>query len=174
MAKEKQEKRMIPADKIVAVLSKKLNKRGEIKGDGKSDTKHLKIQCTHHHVNKKGKIKPAIYNDGEGHILCEMCDRSVTTDLKDKSEVKKIVKPIFELSDQLAYIGQAADLGNNVISYATSMKLMLNKFTKFYGKSVKAVKKAEKVKKHKKGKNRRNNNSGGGNLSGWSNAKFRG
>ena len=72
---------------ITAKITDSLNKRGEIKGRNKKETKNLKAMCMHHKYTKKGKLRPEIINDGAGKCTCTMCTHSFSTEIKKKEKV---------------------------------------------------------------------------------------
>ena len=76
---------------VISEITKSLNKKGEIRGRSKKETKKLKAMCTHNKYNKKGKLKAAVFNTGDGYCICELCGKRFPTKLFDDNELKGIV-----------------------------------------------------------------------------------
>lgn len=150
---------------LVQTITNNLNKHGEIRGSSKTETKNLRAMCPHHKINKKGKIKPTISNDGNGTCTCTMCGAKFSTHLYSKEESDKIVGKFRGMLDQSRFMTQAADLGKDTQSYLARLSVDTSHFGKTYGKIKKAIEKNESVKKKKN----RNKGFGGGseNYGGW-------
>ena len=149
---------------ITAVITNHLNKHGEIRGENKKETKNLKLACNHHKITKKGKIKPTIFNDGNGMCVCEMCGARFSAVLYEKDESKKIIGKVKGMLDQAKFMNQAYDTGKDTQVYLTKLSVDLGHFGKTYGKIKKAAERLENVKKKKKGNNR---SSQGSNYGSW-------
>lgn len=150
---------------IVAAVTNSLNKHGEIKGNSKKETKNLKAMCPHHKINKKGKIKPTVYNDGNGTCVCTMCGAKFTTHLFNKEEIDKIQGKFKGVLDQARYMTEAADLGKDTSTYLAKLSVDVSHFGKTYGKIRHVVQRSENMKKKKKNNNNRGN--GSENYGGW-------
>ena len=48
---------MAVKSKALLQVTKSINKKGKLKGRNKKETKMLKGMCTHHKINKNGKVK---------------------------------------------------------------------------------------------------------------------
>lgn len=151
---------------IVATITNNLNKRGEIKGNTKKETKNLKAMCTHHKINKKGKIKPAIYNDGNGVCVCELCGHKFDAHIYDKGELNKIVNKFTNVLDQSKYMAQASDLGKDTIEYLGELSVGVSHFSKTYNKISNVVRRADNI-KNKKKKNKFGGDDGSTSYGGW-------
>lgn len=152
------------ATNIVAAVTESLNKHGEIKAKNKKETKNLKAMCPHHKINKKGKIKPTVCNDGNGVCYCTMCGHKFSTHLYTNDESKKIIDKFTGMLDQARFMNEAADLGKETGNYLGRLSVDTSHFGKTYKKIKKAVERTEHVKKKKR--DRRNNN-GGNSYGGW-------
>lgn len=150
---------------IVATITNNLNKHGEIKGANKKETKNLRAMCPHHKINKKGKIKPTVYNDGNGTCTCEMCGAKFTTHLYNNEETDKIVGKFKGMLDQARYMCEAADLGKDTSSYLAKLSVDVSHFGKTYGKIKHVVERTENMKRKKKDNRSRGN--GSENYGGW-------
>lgn len=139
--------------KIAGEYVRRLKKNGELKGKNKRETKNLRTSCIHHKLNKKGKIRPTIVNEGNGVCTCKMCLHSFPSQLWGKEEVGKIVDQMIEVVDQMRYVAVAADLGEEYLAFLMRFSLYLSSIKKMYGKMANAVQKKEKINKGKnKGK----------------------
>lgn len=150
----------------VQIVTNSLNKHGEIRGDNKKETKNLKAMCPHHKITKKGKIKPTVYNDGNGTCTCEMCGHKFPTHLFDKDEIGKIVGKMTQTLDQARYMAEAADLGKETKAYLAQTSVSVSHFPKTYGKIKHVVEKSENTKK-KKNRNRNGGRGGSESYGGW-------
>lgn len=138
----------------VQVVTNSLNKHGEIKGRDKKETRNLRAMCPHHKITRKGKIKPAVYNDGNGTCTCEMCGHKFPTHLFDKDETSKIVGKVTQLLDQSRYMAEAANLGKETKRYLAETSVSVSHLPKTYGKIKRVVEKSENTKKRKNKNNR--------------------
>lgn len=152
---------------IVATITNSLNKHGEIKGQNKKETKNLRAMCPHHRINKKGKIKPTIWNDGNGTCTCEMCGAKFTTHLYNKEELDKILGKTKAVLDQSRYMCESADLGKETAQFLADLSVKFSQFGKTYGKMKHSVERSENMKKKKNGKGKKTNGSGSENYGGW-------
>lgn len=165
MAEKNKNLRVGSGKSTVQLITNSLNKHGEIRGESKKETKNLKAMCPHHKMTKKGKIKPTVYNDGNGTCTCEMCGHSFTTHLYGNDEVKKSVGEIVQLLDQSRYMAEAADLGKETKAYLAQTSVSMSHFPKTYKKIRKVIEKTENTKR-KKNKNR-NQRGGSESYGGW-------
>lgn len=161
----KSQKYVAPKGDITKIITESLNKHGEIKGNGKKDTKNKKAICNHHRYNKKGKVKPMIWNDGAGKATCDACGHSFPTSLYGKDKTHKITKEFVTMLDQKRYLAQAADLGEDVKYYLATLSLNASHFEKVSNNIERVVAKQEQA-KHKKKKSG-NRDYGRENLGGW-------
>lgn len=147
--------------KSVQQCTKSMTKKGKLKGKNKKETRMLRNICTHHKYTKNGRLKPTIWNNEEGVCFCTMCGASFSTEPSTKSEIKNIVSPLKERTQQLKFATVACGLGQKTVDYATTMSVFLDQFSKVYNKTMKvAVKQNDaKYRKNNKGRNRRSNGS---------------
>lgn len=152
--------------KAVAAISKSLNKKGRIKGKNKKETKYLMRACAHHYINRKGKVKPKIFNDSNGTCVCELCNRTFPTKPQTKAEVKDLISPILGLANQATFAAVSGDLGEKAVEKLVNFKVFIEEFPRDYSRVMKAVSKEDNIKKKKK----KNGNGGGGSsqYGGWS------
>ena len=152
---------------IVKIITQSLNKHGEIKGRDKQETKNLKDMCMHHKLTKKGVLRPAIYNDGNGVCTCELCGKKFTTHLATKGEIKDVTANLMQYVDQAKYSTVAADLGKQTEGYLADLSIKVRQFKKVYSRVKKAINKKENTKKKKKKSRRGNNGSDSDSFGSW-------
>jgi hypothetical protein len=151
----------------IVMVTNSLNKHGEIRGASKKETKNLRALCPHHKLNKKGKKKPTVSNNGNGLCTCEMCGSSFTTHLYNKDELDKIVGKINNVLSQARYIVASADLGKEAEQFFARTSVEMAQLPKAYSKIKNAVERSENLKKKKKGKDKNYSGSGSENYGGW-------
>ena len=134
----------------VAEVTNNLNKHGEIRGKSKNETKNLRALCPHHKINKKGKVKMTIVNDGNGTCTCLMCGRKFRTALYDKDEVKGHVEDVREVLDQARFMNVAADLGKETELYLAKLSVDVSHLPKTYKRIRKATERSDAIKNKKR------------------------
>lgn len=144
--------------KPVEAVTKAINKKGEIKGKNKKETKMLKAICPHHKYNKHGKLKPTIYNDSKGSCYCRLCGQKFPSKLLELSEVKDMVEGLEELNSQAKFTSVAIGAGASTVEYYAQLGAALSTYKKSYGKLKEVAERQNKVKTKKNKKN-----SGGSN-----------
>ena len=145
----------------IVKVSDSLTKSGKIKGKGKKETKTLRLICPHHAINKKGKIKPQIDNDGVGTCTCDLCQRSFRTKLYSHDEIEEIKDTAIELFDQGEFMAVSCDAGEDAIIAFAEAKVAIVNAIKAYERVKGIAQKQERV-KNKRGKNKRHNNNESG------------
>lgn len=138
----------------VAYLTDRCNKKGELRGENKDETKRLRAMCVHHKITKKGKVKPVVINDGNGTCYCPMCKHKFSTHLLNNEELEKTVGKFTACLDQTRFMIEAADLGKDVAKYVAGLSVEVMKFPKAYKRCRKVVEKSDHVKNKKKKKDR--------------------
>lgn len=150
--------------KAVSAVSKSLNKKGKIKGKNKKETKYLKRACTHHHYNRKGKLKADFFNNSNGECICELCGRSFPTKPETKDNIRNELEGVLGHVNQAVTAAVAGSLGEKAVDKFVNLKVLLEEFPKDYSRTMKAISKEDNIKKKKK-----NNNGGGSSqYGGWS------
>lgn len=139
--------------KQVSKLTKCLNKKGELRGSNKKETKMLKGICVHHKYNKNGKLKSTLFNNGDEYCLCTMCGQKVLPKFYEKDEVKDNVKAMKEMTNQLKFMAVATNSGENMVNYFCECGAMLQSYKKNAMKLTTIAKKQGNVKNKKKNKN---------------------
>lgn len=142
---------------VISEITKSLNKKGEIRGRSKKETKKLKAMCTHHKYNKKGKLKAAVFNTGDGYCICELCGKRFPTKLFDDNELKGIVHDMKTINEQAKYMAVAIGGGKEAIDYFAKTGVVLQSYQKNYKKIRFTAQKQSKI----HGKNKKNHNRNG-------------
>lgn len=144
---------------FVQLITNNLNKHGEIRGKSKKETRNLRAICFHHRITKKGKVRPSVYNNGEGFCICEMCGKKFPTHFFSNDETKKACKDLTEMLTQSRFMAEAADLGNDTKNYLAKLSLDISHFKKTYAKIRHVVEKSDRMKKNRGKGNRRGSSS---------------
>jgi uncharacterized Zn finger protein (UPF0148 family) len=150
MGKNKNINTMNIKGSTVSEVTNNLNKHGEIRGNNKNQTKNLRALCPHHKINKKGKLKMTIVNNGNGECTCLMCGRKFRTQLFDKKEVKDSVEDVREILDQARFMNIAADLGKETELYLAKVSVDISHLPKTYKRIRKATERTDSLKNKKK------------------------
>lgn len=146
-----------------------LNKRGQIKGNTKKETRALKGLCVHHKLNKKGKVKPDISNHGNGECSCNMCEHTFSAKIPSHDKVVETIDEMIRLNNQAKFMAVAVDSGDETIKYFAAMGVQLMNYRKTYEKLKNVAERQENIKKGKnKGKGRNDFNGGSTNYGSWS------
>jgi hypothetical protein len=145
--------------KVVYQTTKVLNKKGEIKGKNKKETKSLKGACPHHKYNKKMKMKPTIFRTGDDYAICEACGARFPVKVFEDEELNARVKSFEEMNNQAKYIAVAVGAGNEAADYFSKLGSIIKPFQKHY-KKIRTV--AQKKNSINKKKNKKGNRIAGG------------
>lgn len=152
MAKNKRPDYKITEGSVISVIKQNTTKNGKIRGKNKKQTRVLRGACVHHTLNKNGKVKPTIYNDGKQTCTCRMCQASFKGRPYDKEEVINKIKGAKEVVNQLKYLSVAVNAGNDAVRYASELGSMMECLPKNYRKVASIAEKAESVRNKKKKK----------------------
>lgn len=147
----------------VEIITKKLNKKGKLKGKNKKETKMLKAVCPHHHYNKKHKLIPDIRNDGHGHCICLKCGAVFKAGWYDNDELHALTDDAKEFLNAGKFASVATHAGSKAVDVFTKATVAMEESAKVYKKIRKIGKKSESIHKKKK-----KNNYGGGQYGSWS------
>ena len=149
---------------IIATIKEHTNKHGKIKGKNKKQTRTLVGACPHHTLNKNGKIKPILSNDGKQTCTCRACGASFKGHPYSGEDVKRMAKGTKELVNQLKYLSVAVNAGNETVRFACELGSMLEHLPSVYKNVKQIAEKAEAVKNKKK---KKKSNSNFSNVGGW-------
>lgn len=136
----------------VAVVTKYRNKKGDLKGKNKKETKMLKGICPHNCYSKKGKKKPTIFNNNDGTCICTMCGEKFPAKFYDNQELGNIVGDMKTLNNQAKYIATASDAGNDTVKFFSEVGVNLVNYKKYYKRVRKYVSTHDRIKNKKKKK----------------------
>lgn len=163
MGKNKEKKRVYhDANDILSLVSAKVNKKGEIKGDSKKETRMLRYACPHHKLSKKGNRKPTIDKpDGSKYLICYMCGAKFTGQLLNDQELANALKKPKDIIQQMKYLATAVGVDKDASRFITQAAIDIYSLEKYYRNMRKKVDNDNKLKKKKK------NNSGNERLGGW-------
>lgn len=163
MAKKKQRNDYSIGDgSIVAIITESLSKKGEIRGRSKKQTKVLRGACVHHVINRKGKVKARIWNDGKSVCTCTLCKFKFGTKLFDDKSLDAEVNAIQRLNNQAKFLATAAGADEETVRFFSEMGSKLMFYGKSYRKLRSVVEKRDSISK-KKTKNK----TGSQNFGSW-------
>ena len=149
---------------IVAFITKHVTKSGKLKGKNKKETKYLKSVCVHFMYNKKGKLKPMFFNDGQGECVCKLCARSFPAKIIENKDVDAACKLVISYIDQATAGAVSTGVSSKTIEKFAETKSNLDFFRKKgYKKTVSVVTATDRV----KNKKRKNRNSGNTSYGQW-------
>lgn len=149
--------------KSLEKVSKSVTKKGKLKGNNKQETKALKGMCPHHKITKKGKLKPTVFNNGDGTCICKLCGERFPARFYNNDELHRIVGDMGTINNQAKYMATAIGAGPKSIDYFCEMGVRLKDYPKSY-KKIRAV--ADKQGRAK-AKKRRNNMGGSSQYGSW-------
>lgn len=144
---------------VISLITKHVTKSGKLKGKNKKETKWLKAICVHFIYNKKNKLKPMFFNDGQGECVCKLCARSFPAKIIDNQTVEEACKTVISYMDQAVAGAISIGASNNTIEDLAETKAKVNKFRKKgYNRIMKGVTATDRI-KNKKKKNRNSGNT---------------
>lgn len=139
--------------KTLELISKKLTKKGKIKGDNKKETKNLQKMCPHHKLTKKGNVKSAlepIRNEkGDTVLYCPMCKKEIAKDFFSDERVTKTVDDMDQILQQLKFMGTVSGAAKTT-DFAAQACVMNSHVRKAYIRTRNVVDKNSKIKNKKK------------------------
>lgn len=141
--------------KSVMKITKSLTKKGKLKGSNKKETKLLNAICPHHKMNKKGKIVPTIFNNGD-YCVCQLCGEKFPAIFYTNDNIGEIVGNMEELNNQNKFMAVATNAGDGINDFFTNFAVQLMTYKKNSKKLRNIAEKQGSVKEKKK---RRNNGS---------------
>lgn len=124
--------------KAVVEITKNINKKGHLKGKNKKETRVLVGMCVHHRINKHGKLKPTIFNNGDGYCICTVCGAKFKTQFYENKDLGDVLGDMKLLNNQSKYMATAINAGDQTIDYFARVGVMLEDYKKTY-KKVRAV-----------------------------------
>ena len=162
MAKKnkKQNEIKIGDGSVIAIITENLSKKGEIKGRNKRQTKVLRGACMHHVINRKGKVKARIWNDGKGHCTCTLCKFTFGTKRAGDKELDLTVGDFQKLNNQAKFIAAAIGADSDTITYLSKIGSDLMFYNKTYKRIMSIVEKRDNLSNKKQKSHTGSNNFG--------------
>lgn len=144
----------------VVEVSKHLSKKGKLEGN-KKEKKALRSICTHHAINRKGKVKAKIHDVGNKNCQCDICKERFRSGFYSDQEFDAAYSKIKPIASQAKLLSIATGAGKGTIQEIASLNLHIDRFKKTYNGLRSVAEKQDKVKNKKKQKREREN------LGGW-------
>ena len=138
------------SSKILRRYTNAINKKGELKGSNKKETKSLRGGCVHHKYNKHGNPKATIFINDGSTCNCTLCKGSFPAVFYDNKSIHDIVDEMVELNNHNKYIAVASNAGEEVVEYFSMIGSMLAFYPKNSKKVRNVAQKQDNVKKKKK------------------------
>lgn len=148
----------------VVEVSKHLSKKGKLSGN-KKEKKALRSICTHHAINRKGKIKARIHDEGNRNCQCDICKERFRSGFYTDQEFSSAYNKIKPIASQAKLLSIATGAGKGTVQEIASLNLHIDRFGKTYRNLRSVAEKQDKV-KNKKKKNKERENLGGWRLNG--------
>ena len=145
------------SNKTILRITECMNKKGEIKGKSKKETKELRARCMHHRYTQRGKIRMAIKNNEDGYATCRLCKARFTTTPYAMEYVKKCIHKVQEIVNQMKFICIACNMGQDTQKYLEQLAILLSVLKKTYKKMLKVALKRDKIKNKQNSSKRRKN-----------------
>lgn len=138
--------------KLIEFHTSCLNKRGELKGKNKKETRIIRDTCMHHKIGRKGKLKSRV-DVQESQAHCTMCGHDFTAEPYSKEDRKKVIGEIREFADHTKFIAAAVGADENTLRHLAEFSVGIDNINKINKQCTKIVKKTDQISKKKK-KNR--------------------
>lgn len=153
----KKKKNKIPVYKlgdgsVPAIITEHLSKKGRLKASDKKQERILRGACVHHMINKAGKLKPTVSNNGKRECFCRICRSSFSTVPYDDGTVSNVVSEMKGLNNQAKFMITAIGGGNESQRFFSELGSMLEMYPSRYVKVLKVAKKADGIRRKKKKK----------------------
>lgn len=140
-------------------ISKHLTKNGKLTGS-KKEKKALRSICPHHSLNRKGKVKARIHDEGNKNCQCPICKERFRSGFYSDQEFDAAYAKFKPIASQAKFIATATNAGKGTIEEISSLNLHIDTFGKTYRNLRSVAEKQDKV-KNKKKKQRERENIGG-------------
>lgn len=134
----------------VKIATENLNKNGNYKGHNKKEKRTLIGACPHHKYTKKGKLKPMIFNNGDGTCICLACGARFPASFYEKSDLKETVNEMMTVNNQAKYMAVAIGADQKTVEYFCQMGVGLKNYYKSHMKVQKVAQNQNSIKKKKK------------------------
>lgn len=137
------------ANKNIVKITKSINKKGRLKGSNKKETKILNGICTHHKINKHGKIKPTTFVNADEYCICKICGAKFPARFYDNDALDDIIDGMKELNNQNKYTSVAINSGDKMTDFFCTFGAMLTTYKKNSKKIREVARKRGDIKKKK-------------------------
>lgn len=155
------------ADPVKTISEHTHGKRFKFKNLDSTTKKMLKIGCIHAYYNKKGKLKLAAVNNGDGTATCPICGRTFPLTAPTDADYVNVVNTMKAAHDQVAVAITMMRLGKPVYRYHSAMMNRTKQWEKINRKIMElGCKNAEVGDGKKHGKNKNRGGNGGSNIAG--------
>lgn len=144
----------------VVEVSKHLSKKGKLEGN-KKEKKALRSICTHHAINRKGKVKAKIHDEGNKNCQCDICKERFRSGFYNDQEFDAAYAKFKPIASQAKLLSIATGAGKGTVQEIASLNLHIDRFKKTYNGLRSVAEKQDNVKNKKKQKREREN------LGGW-------
>lgn len=143
----------------VVEVSKHLSKKGKLEGN-KKEKRALRSICTHHAINRKGKVKAKIHDEGNKNCQCDICKERFRSGFYTDQEFDAAYSKIKPIASQAKLLSIATGAGQSTVQEIASLNLHIDRFGKTYRGLRQVAEKQDKV-KQKKNKKRDREQIGG-------------
>lgn len=142
-----------------AEVTKHLTKKGKLAGS-KKEKKALRSICTHHAINRKGKIKAKIHDEGNKNCQCDICKERFRSGFYTDQEFDSAYRGFKPIASQAKLLSVATGASKSTVQEVAELNLRIDRFGKTYRNLRNIAQKQDKV-KNKKKKQREVENIGG-------------
>ena len=129
-----------------------VSKKGKIKGKNKKETKILKGMCPHFRVNKNGKVKNMVINNGQKQCVCKLCGKVFPARFYTDQEMNQIISDFEKTVNENKYIAVQINGGTKTTEYLMQLGGMLSQYPKISRRLRDIAQKKGKVKNKNKKK----------------------
>ena len=143
----------------VQEVSRHLNKKGKLKAGDKKKEKALKSICPHHAINRKGKLKARVHNDGNGQYQCDICRDRFKSNFYSDAEYDKAYDAYKPQISQAKMIAVAVGADKETIKEVCELNLHVDQSRQLM-RRLRKVGQKQSTKPKKKKKKDNNNNPG--------------
>ena len=143
----------------VQEVSRHVNKKGKLKAGDKKKEKALKSICPHHAINRKGKLKARVHDDGNGQCQCDICRDRFKSNFYSDAEYDKAYDAYKPQISQAKMIAVAVGADKETIKEVCELNLHVDQSRQLM-RRLRKVGQKQSTKPKKKKKKGNNNNPG--------------
>lgn len=141
----------------VQEISRHLSKKGKLKAGDKKKQKALKSICPHHAINRKGKMKARVHDDGNSNCQCDICRDRFKSNFYSDAEYDKAYDAYKPQISQAKMIAVAVGADKETIREVCELNLHVDNSRQLMRRLRKVGQKQSTKPKKKKKKNQNNN-----------------